>query len=78
MTLENKYNVSRETLKTMVRDGIISCSVVRHYEVYDHYQKLKTECPTCTVNALIEKAANDMRESYENVKKILYTIGKKM
>jgi hypothetical protein len=77
MTLENKYNVPRETIQRMVNDGVIPCSVKRHYEIYDMFQRFKNECPSCTVVALTERISNETTESFENVRKIIYTFGKK-
>lgn len=38
MSLENTYGVPRETIKKMVRDGVISCSIISHVEVWDMYK----------------------------------------
>jgi hypothetical protein len=77
MTLENKYNVSRETIKQMVNDGVISSSVVRHYEVYDHFKKLKDQCSSCTMQSLLERAATETHMSLESVRAIVYKLCKK-
>jgi hypothetical protein len=37
--LSNKYNIPAETLKKMLKDGVISCSWARWEEIYDCYKK---------------------------------------
>jgi hypothetical protein len=73
MTIENKYNIPRETVQQMVLDGVIPCSVKRKYEIHDLFQRLKSECPTCTVVSLVERIASEKNENFENVKKIIYS-----
>jgi len=77
MTLENKYNVSRETIQRMVNDGIIPTSVKNHYQIYDLYLQLKSECPECSIVSISERIADKTNESFENVRKVIYNIGKK-
>lgn len=36
--LSDKYNVPEETIKMMLRDGVISCSVPFYEEVIFHYK----------------------------------------
>lgn len=76
MILENKYNVPRETIKKMVSDGIISTSVVYHYEVLDMFQRFKNECPACPKVDLLQKVADERKEPFERIKKIVYELGK--
>lgn len=37
--LSNKYKVPEETLKLMVKDGVISCSWPGYDEIYLHYKR---------------------------------------
>lgn len=39
--LSNKYGVPEDTVKKMIRDGVIACSWSKYEEVYTAYQKLK-------------------------------------
>lgn len=77
MTLENKYNVPRETLKKMVDDGVISTSVIRHYEIFDKYKRLRAECSGCTVQSLIYRVSDETRVPFDLVKWIVYKLCKK-
>jgi len=76
MTIENKYNIPRETVQRMVNDGVIPCSVKRHYEIFDMFTRLKGECSTCTATAVMYEVSDKMNESFENVKKVIYKFGK--
>jgi len=78
MTIENKYNVPRETIQKMVNDGVIPCSVVNHYQVYDLFQRYKNECPTCTQNSVLWRVAEERNEPFDRIKKIVYELGKKL
>lgn len=42
MSLAEKYCIPHETIKMMVRDGVISTSWAGYEEIYTHYQKVKT------------------------------------
>jgi hypothetical protein len=77
MTIENKYGVPRETIKKMVDDGIISTSVVRHYDMYDLYKRYKSECQTCTEHFIMLRIADEMKYSLEMVQKVVYKLCKK-
>ncbi len=77
MTLENKYNVPRETLKKMCADGVISSSVLRHYEVYDMFTRLKSEKPMRSNYDIFCQMAVELKLSTDTIDKIVYTIRKK-
>ena len=77
MTLENKYNVPKETLKQMCQDGVISSSVLRHYEIYDLFHKIKKEYPARSNSAIICQMADDLRLSTATIDRIVYTLHKK-
>lgn len=42
MKLAEKYNVPEKTIKAMVKDGWLSCSVHQYEEVYFHYKENKS------------------------------------
>lgn len=76
MSLENKYGVPKETIQRMVNDGVIPCFVKNHYEIYDHFKRLRDECPSCTIVALARKIEDSTGVDSENVRKIIYKFGK--
>jgi hypothetical protein len=73
MTIENKYGIPRETVQRMVNDGVIPCSVKNRYEIYDLFQQLKSQCTACTVVSIMHEVAEKRNESFENVRKIIYS-----
>lgn len=38
MTIAEKYGLNEETIKKMIRDGIIPCHVTKHEQVYNLFQ----------------------------------------
>lgn len=76
MSLESKYGISKETVLKMVNDGVIPCFVKNHYEIYDHYQRLKSVCPSCSVVSLAAQIEEATGVDRENVRKIIYKLGK--
>lgn len=72
MTLENKYNVPRETLKKMCEDGVLSGTVMRHYEVYDIFKKLKSESPSRSNHDIFCQMANELKLAVKTIEKIVY------
>lgn len=36
--LSDKYGVSEETIKMMIKDGVISCSIPMYHEIIYHYK----------------------------------------
>lgn len=79
MSLDKKYNIPEETFKKMVRDGVISCSVARHYEIYDYYQQYKRSAQGSCKSAMdiYYSVAQEFRISEVMVRKIVYAIDKK-
>lgn len=77
MTLENKYNVPRETLKKMCEDGIISGSVMRHYEVFDMFTRLKAEKPMRSNYDIFCQMSAELKLSTETIDKVVYRLRKK-
>ncbi len=37
--LSDKYGIPEETVKLMVKDGVISCSMPMYHEIVYHYKK---------------------------------------
>jgi len=78
MSISNKYNIPLETVRQMVKDGTISCSVARYDEVFDAYKKYKTEHPDKSNSQIFYELSEQMTNiTYESVKKIVYIMGKK-
>lgn len=77
MSISNKYNIPLETVKQMVKDGVISCSAARYDEVYDAYKKYKTENPDKSDSQIFYSMSDQMNMSDSAIKKIVYIMGKK-
>lgn len=39
MKLSEKYNVPEETIKAMIKDGWMNCSVAKYEEIFNVYRK---------------------------------------
>lgn len=76
MSLENKYGIPKETIQRMVNDGVIPCFVKNHHEIYDHFVRLKSQCPSCSIVSLAKQVEDATGVDWENVRKIIYKIGK--
>lgn len=77
MSLDKKYNIPAETVKRMVNDGVISCSVLRHHEIFDVYQSIKAADPSRRTWDIYCDVANECHVQPELVKKVVYLFGKK-
>ncbi len=38
MSISNKYNIPQETVKRMIDDGFLSCSIPKYEEIYEMFQ----------------------------------------
>lgn len=76
MSLDKKYQIPIETVKRMVKDGVISCSIARNYEIYDYFLSMKSQNPLLANVDLITKVSENMRVSESTVEKVVYTFGK--
>lgn len=77
MSLDKKYNIPAETVHKMVRDGVISCFVIRDHEIYDAYNSRKAACPECRTWDIYCDVGAKFRLTPEVVKKVVYLFGKK-
>lgn len=77
MSLHKKYGIPESTVKQMVDDGVISCSVKRHYEIYDRFLQLRSLHPASTKLSLIIRVAEEMHATESTVDKIVHTLHKK-
>jgi predicted transcriptional regulator len=77
MSLHKKYGIPEATVKQMVCDGVISCSVSRHYEIYDRFRQLKEQFPSRTKLDIIIQVAEEMNTSEATVDKVVYSLHKK-
>jgi hypothetical protein len=77
MSLEKKYQIPAETIKKMVNDGIISCSVNNQYEVFDFYQQYKNSNPCLKLYEIEIDVADKFKLAPRTIRHIIYTIGKK-
>lgn len=74
MSLDKKYQISPETIKNMVIDGIIPCSVVRNHELYDSFIKHKKENPQLSVKQIILNMSVESGLSVSSIEKIIYPV----
>lgn len=77
MSISNKYNIPLETVKKMVKDGVISCSAVRYEEVYEEYKKYKLASPDKSDSQIFYDMSDQMNMTDAAIKKIVYIMGKK-
>lgn len=71
MSLADKYGVDEDKIKKMIRDGIISCDVVKHVQVKDSVVK--------AINSGLPKpqAVANAAEEYRLSERMVYLIIKK-
>lgn len=71
MNIAEKYGLNEETIKQMIRDGIIPCHVTKHEQVYNFYQK--------GINSGLPKpqAISNAAEEYKLSERMVYFIIKK-
>lgn len=74
MSLDKKYNIPAETVSKMVQDGVISCSVVRHYELLDMFNAMKVANPTMSNYEIFYHISEKTGNSQDNVKNIVYKL----
>lgn len=72
MSLEQKYNLPRETIKNMVSDGVIPGTVVRNHELCDDFFKLKNANPSLSAKQIIINLSVDVGLSVSSIEKIVY------
>lgn len=77
MSLENRYNIPKETVKEMVQDGVISCSVARHFEIYDHFLNYRSSHPGKSMYDCFFEVAQQLKVSESTVKQVVYKLDKK-
>lgn len=76
MSLDQKYNIPRETIKNMVSDGVISGTVLRKHEICDAFFKIKRENPSLSVKQIILNLSVETNLSVSYVEKIVYPCAK--
>lgn len=79
MSLDQKYNIPRETIKNMVADGVISCSVARQHEIYDYYLQYMSsgKGKGKSQSEVFFDISLDLKVSESWVKAIYYKLGTK-
>lgn len=70
MSIAKKYNIPEQTVKDMVKKGVISCSIVRHYEIFEYYEQYYNSNPTLRAYEVLEHVGEHFKVSPETVKKI--------
>jgi hypothetical protein len=77
MSLEKKYGIPEATVKQMVCDGVISCSVARHYEIYGRFQQIESQSQGRSTFDIILQVADELKVNDSTVQKIVYSFRKK-
>jgi hypothetical protein len=77
MSLDKKYNVPEETVKRMIRDGVISCSIDRDYKIFDNCLSVKNANPSLSILEVFSNVAENLGVNEASVMKAYYTIRKK-
>jgi hypothetical protein len=77
MSLDKRYNIPGETVKRMIKDGVISCSIDRDYRIFDLCVWCKNSNPSWPMSEVITHVAEDLGINESSVEKAYYTIRKK-
>lgn len=78
MSLEKEFGIPKETINRMVNRGVISCSIVRHYEIYDMFLEIKKANPNKSMREIcFEISDKESHYSFEMVKTIVNKLGNK-
>lgn len=77
MSLDKKYQIPAETIKNMVKDGVISFTAVRNHEIYDYYLSYKASNPSkCTMD-IYQEVADHYSLSGDSIRVIVTSFVKK-
>jgi len=64
MSLSKKYNISQDTVRQMIHDGWISCSVPSYEKIYADFEQSMQSGSKCKTQAIFEVAEkNKVSES---------------
>lgn len=77
MSLAKKYNIPAEIINKMVKDGKISASIVYYEEVYDLYKEKRSLSAGISNTEIYYEIAESKNMTPEQVKKIVWTMGKR-
>lgn len=80
MSLSKKYNIPEETVKDMVKHGVISCSISRQFEIYDYYQQFMSSGRGSgkSKSVIYYEISQDLKVSDSYVKQIVYKLDTKL
>ncbi len=77
MKLADFYGIPEETVTRMMRNGHLSCSVARHFEIYDSYKKYVSCCGSGkTKEEICNDVADSLGVSSSTVKQVVWRIDK--
>lgn len=78
MSLEKKYNIPADIVKKLVNDGVISCSVIRHFEIFDAYTNFVAsgKAQGKSNPDVYYELGQQLGVSDSTVKQIVYKLGK--
>lgn len=77
MKLADFYGIPEETVTRMMRNGHISCSVARHFEIYDEYKKHVACCGMGrTKEDIYNHIADTLHVSVSTVRQVVWQLDK--
>lgn len=77
MSLSNKYNIPEETLKKMVRDGVVNTKCVIADEVFELYKSIRSASPEKSKSEIYYQISDIKGMNYFTVKEMVYRLDKK-
>lgn len=77
MSLYKKYNIPEETVKRLIKDGVISCSIDRDYKIFDCCLTVKNSNPSLSILEVFSNVSEILNVNESSVMKAYYTIRKK-
>lgn len=77
MRFADFYGIPEDVAKKMIRNGHVSCSVARHFEIYDAYKKFVACCGLGkTKDDMYSDVADQMKVSVSTVRQVVYSMDK--
>jgi len=78
MSLDKKYGIPAEVVSKMVKDGVISCSVARNYEIFDTFEAMRAANPQRSITDISNEVATKLHLQPELVKKVIWLVRKSL
>lgn len=77
MSLDKKYQIPPDTIRNMVRDGVISFTTVRNHEIYDYFISFRSSNPSKSTMDLYQEVGDHYHLSSETIRVIVTGFVKK-